>query len=517
MLVVKEGFWSFLINEPESIIQKAKQLLTFKHYNFDEKTNEYDYYFQETFAWNEYSCLRFPTGLTKYIFESLPIEKYECIDKERKRYTKDELLSIAKNVQSINPNFELRDYQIEACLIGLNRFNSLIQSATGSGKTSILSMICKVLKNDIILIKNGNNAILQQIYERLISFGINDVSWNPSAEPDYTKKIVLINNKSSDIRLKANDEPYIKFLSSVNTMIEDEAQHMQSLTAFQPILYTDPEKFKRLIGFSGSPYRTPDFPYKNDQDFRTIAIYGEPAFKYDMCDTISDGAIVQPYSYFIRYNNYKPYLPEKFKDSYFMQYRMGITYNKSRNAAGLAMIRFLNKNNVATLCCVSKIKNGLKLMEVLAEEGIKCKFICGGTEGKNLIYEYIKDENGKLILTDKPGTPKDIDNSFDEGYKIIFGSTVMAEGVDIQRFQAVVLFIGAKNYIGTTQMIGRAVRKKKSGKNIAFVIDFRDVGSFPVLSSHYEIRKKAMAKNGIINVENVQDFCKMIENLNKEE
>lgn len=519
MLIQTEQFWSYLINEPDSITSRAKELLTFKQFDFDTRSYKNYYYWQEIFKWEDYKVIRFPTGLVKRLQKVLPVDTEKKIDLERKRYASQDVLKTAELIKEINPKFDIREYQMKACLIALNGFNSLIQSAVGSGKTSVISMVCKVLENDKILITNGNNNILQQIYERLLSFGINDIGWNPSAEPDYTKRIVLINCATSHSRLNSKDEKYMEFLKTVDTWIIDECHHFQSFTGFEPIFYTKADKLKRLIGFTATPFRKYDAPYENEQDFTTIALFGEPAFEYEMKDTIEDKNIAQPYSYFINYKNYVPKLPVGFEKDYFMQYRMGITYNKARNTAGLAMLKYLSEHKINTLACVNKIKNGQKLMETLAKQGIKCKFICGNQSGGlgNSIFEYIPNKRGTLKLIETTGVPEDIEKSFDEGYHIIFSTSVMQEGVDIQRFQAAVLFTGAKNFIGTTQMIGRATRQKKNGKNIAFVIDFKDIGGIPILADHYEIRKAAMKSNGIINIEKVQDFCKLIESINDEQ
>ena len=98
-----------------------------------------------------------------------------------------------KKSNQLNPDFEIRDYQLDAVLTSVNRYRSLIHSCVGSGKSSMMSLVCKVLKNDKILILNGNNFILTQIYERLLSFGETDISWIQGKEPDYSKRIVLLN------------------------------------------------------------------------------------------------------------------------------------------------------------------------------------------------------------------------------------------------------------------------------------------------------------------------------------
>ena len=389
----------------------------------------------------------------------------------------------------------------------------ITQNYIPTHNTSVMSLVCKILEDDRILIMNGSNFILQQIYDRLVSFGIEDVSWNPSKEPDYTKRIILINTKSSDERLNKQDCNYLNFLKQVNTIIWDEAQHLQALTNFEPIFYTDIDNLHHMIGYSGSPFRNYDHPYNNIDDFTLIAIIGEPAFTYEMKDTIEDKNIAQPYSYFINYPGKEPWIPEHLKENYFVQYRANITYNKARNRSGIEMLKYLNKYNVKTLASINNIKPGQNLMKTLKEEGVNSIFICGD----NTIYEWVYTKKGKLKLETKTGTTEDIKKAFEKDYNIIFGSTVLDEGVDIEEFQAVVLFSAGKTPIAGIQRVGRASRKKKSGKNISFVIDFKDVNGNYMFRNHYEARKKMMQDSGVINIEKVYDFCKMIEELDIED
>ena len=507
-------FWSYICNESQFVINQIKEILTRKEYDFDTKTYNIRKFYQSI---NKieidniiYESIRFPTGLIKFITEKVAIQ-VENLDRGFKKHTEQEVLNYANIVKEINPNFEIRDYQITACLASLNNFQSLIHSSVGSGKTSIMSLVCKILSNDRILIMNGNNIILQQIYDRLLSFDITDVSWNPSKEPDYTKRIVLLNTKSSDERLNRQDEKYLDFLkNAVNTVIYDECQHLQALTNFEPLFYINENNLKHIIGYSGSPFRNYDHPYNNADDFTLIAIIGEPVFKYEMKDTIEDKNIAQPYSYFINYKNQEVWLPDHLKDNYFVQYRANIIYNKPRNRAGVEMLKFLDKNGVKTLASINNIKPGQNLMKTLKEEGVNSIFICGD----NTIHEWKENKKGRLKLVTTDGGIDDVKQAFDKGYNIIFGSTVMDEGVDIEEFQAVVLFSGGKTPIAGIQRVGRASRKKKTGKNISFVIDFKDVGGAYIFQNQYEKRKKMMADSGVINIPNVLDFCKMIEELN---
>ena len=173
------------------------------------------------------------------------------------------------------------------------------------------------------------------------------------------------------------------------------------------------------------------------------------------------------------------------------------------------MLKYLNKHNIKTLASINNIKPGQNLMKTLKEEGVDSIFVCGD----NTIYEWVYTKRGKLKLETRTGTTDDIKKAFENAYNIIFGSTVLDEGVDIEEFQAVVLFSAGKTPIAGIQRVGRASRKKKTGKNVSFVIDFKDVTGNYMFRNHYEARKKIMQDSGVINIEKVHDFCKMIEEL----
>ena len=324
-------------------------------------------------------------------------------------------------------------------------------------------------------------------------------------EIDYNDYVYCVEVPEHNIIVRGSGDKQYTFISG-------NCQHMQALTNFEPIFYMDDINLKHIIGYSGSPFRNYDHPYNNADDFTLIAIIGEPAFSYEMKDTIEDQNIAQPYSYFINYRNKEAWLPDHLKDNYFVQYRMNITHNKARNRAGIEMLKFLNKFGVKTLASINNIKPGQNLMKTLKEEGVASIFVCGD----NTVYEWKPTRSGKLKLYTEEGGVDNIKQAFEKGYNIIFGSTVMDEGVDIADFQAVVLFSGGKTPIAGIQRVGRASRKKKTGKNISFVIDFKDIGGASIFQNQYEKRKKMMKDCGVINIEKVQDFCKMIEELNSE-
>lgn len=504
-------FWNYIVNEPESTIDRAKQLLSRKDKDYQTgEINESIYYqiineFEIEF--DKYTTLRFPAGLTKYLSTNLLL-KIEDKPREFDKITKEDIYKKANEIKDINEKYEIRDYQIDAVYSSLYRFGSLIYSTTGSGKTSILCLLVELLKDKKVLITNGNNFILQQIYDRLISFGETDISWNKTEDPDYTKRIIIINTSSSDVRLNEQNQDYINFLKTVQLWCIDESSHFQSITNFEPMFYTDPDVLEHVVGYTATPFRNYKSPYSDPSDFTLIALLGEPAFVYNMKDTITDNNIAQPYSYFVRYKNMPAKLPPQFADNYFMQYRANITCNKNRNAAGFAMIKFLNEYNIKTLVSFNNIKPGQKLLKQLTEVGVKCMFICGN----ETIYEFKPNRRGTLKLETRKGNVDDVKKALEEDYNIILASQVFDEGVDIEIFQAAILFSAGKSPIKILQVSGRASRKK-AVNNVSFIIDFKDVGGNSIFENQYEKRRELLEDSGVKNIEDVHKFMDMIKEI----
>ena len=99
------------------------------------------------------------------------------------------------------------------------------------------------------------------------------------------------------------------------------------------------------------------------------------------------------------------------------------------------------------------------------------------------------------------------------GNDIIISSKVFDAGVDIDIFQAVILFSAGKTPIAGLQRVGRASRKKYNGMNVALAIDFKDEGGIPVFQSHYMQRRNLMVDSGVKVLNDVHDFIKLVQHI----
>lgn len=501
MIYKFDSFWSYLGNEPDAVIAKAKTLLTCKDYDFtNEQYNEIKFWIPHTNILG-IETIKFPTGLCDYVMRNLECE-VEYKRSQYEIYSENDVHKIAEDVQKIFPGFEVRDYQMNLTLASTDKYSSMIVASVGSGKTSVMSMLVMLWKDKRILITNNQNFILRQIYDRLLAMGV-PLDEIGTGTTDLTKRIVIISTQTSYNRIKEKNPEYIEYLKGVEVIINDECQHFQSVSNFSMLFYTP--NLQHLVGYTGSPFRNPDNPYGNYTDMTTIALFGEPAIVYSMEDSITNQNIATPYSYFLAYDTY----PMEFAPGtdFFIQYSRCVVYNKARNRAGVEVLRYLHNNGIKTLGLFRIVKkHGLPILKDLKKIGIKALFLQGG----ETIYEY----DDKLKLKSRKGNIDDIKDALhNQGYNIILASQVMDEGVDISSFQAGVLFTGGKSAIKIIQQTGRVSRAKSSGENISLVVDFNDSKINRMFANQCQERKKALRNNGVIELKSLQEMMSIVERM----
>jgi len=76
---------------------------------------------------------------------------------------------------------------------------------------------------------------------------------------------------------------------------------------------------------------------------------------------------------------------------------------------------------------------------------------------------------------------------------VLIGSTILDVGVDVPSVGVVILAGGFKAEYSIRQRIGRGLREKKSGPNVAFIVDFTDEHNNH-LRGHAQERKRIVAE-----------------------
>jgi superfamily II DNA or RNA helicase len=89
-------------------------------------------------------------------------------------------------------------------------------------------------------------------------------------------------------------------------------------------------------------------------------------------------------------------------------------------------------------------------------------------EAKGLRVAFIKGEN------DQVERKKALNDLATGKIDVLIGTTILDVGVDVPAVGLIVLAGGGKAEVALRQRIGRGLRAKKTGPNIALIVDFND-------------------------------------------
>ncbi len=135
-------------------------------------------------------------------------------------------------------------------------------------------------------------------------------------------------------------------------------------------------------------------------------------------------------------------------------YRLGIVDNKERNDAIVSEVSRAAAYGLSSMVLIQHKRHGDILVDLFTTNGLRVEFIQGENdqaERKEALSRLAKGEIDVLV-----------------------GTTILDVGVDVPAVGVIVLAGGGKAEVALRQRIGRGLRCKKSGPNIALVIDFND-------------------------------------------
>lgn len=169
-------------------------------------------------------------------------------------------------------------------------------------------------------------------------------------------------------------------------------------------------------------------------------------------------------------------------------YRLGIVGDESRNRHIVFEAARAAKHGLSSMVLIQQKAHGSALKKLFDAQGVKTIFIAG---------ENDQDERKRALAK---LANREID--------VLIGSTILDVGVDVPAVGMVILAGGGKAEVALRQRIGRGLRAKKKGPNIAHVVDFSD-------GFNDHLKQHSLQRQRIVNetpgfVENVlpraQDF-----------
>jgi ATP-dependent helicase IRC3 len=380
------------------------------------------------------------TGLIPYVLNvlnSLNI-KYNLIDK--------------RNIPVQNGNFKLsndftaRDYQ--AKIINGIKNRAIIQAPTGAGKTFIMaSLIAKFNVKPVIVIA-PKVSLAEQIKDEFEKF--------------FNTKIGILTGDRHEIR----DITVCTPMSAINStligkaaaILIDETHFLPSNTIFTATKLARSAYYR--IGVSATPWRDAG----DDILIEAALNIRQPSLSIQASDLIRKGKLVPCTINFINMNLNIPW-----QGNYADTYKACITENGIRNKKIVNLALESIKTRNATLILISKISHGNRILNMI-KNSMEYKEKIVTLDGKMHKVGNVEFVSGK----DNTERRRAVFQAVKDGFcKILIGSTIADEGLDISILDVLILAGGGKSSTRAFQRVGRVLRLHPLKKD-AIVYDFMD-------------------------------------------
>jgi superfamily II DNA or RNA helicase len=268
-------------------------------------------------------------------------------------------------------------------------------------------------------------------------FSAFNLKYEPLEKDGFVKEKIKITERNDEIKkLISND---------IGMIIVDEVQHLKSDMYIK--LMTLSKNVYNIFGLSATPYRY------DSTDIILNAYAGKTIVNITASYLIDRKYLVPPTIFMLDPNEHTKY---KFlSQSFPTVYNKWIVENKDRNNLIVDCCKRLLDLNRTTLITVSRIKHGEIILEEIEKQipGVKVDFIRGEVDKKTR-----KELLEKVRLKE---------------LKILVGTSVADEGLDLPALDAAILAGGGISLIKSLQRIGRTLRPYP-GKTNAIIVDFYD-------------------------------------------
>lgn len=489
-LEVHNSFCRFTGEIPEAVSVLVKEVLTYKNDIFAEKNslmnllkwarkecqslsnkpgaspgalkkaqnklNGYQYALKKLIA-SEIVCWyrdgAFPTGHLNIVFKALEAlgAVYEIVDHRQK----PEKAFIFNWVNEPHP---LRYYQAESVKIGLETGRGVFEEAVGTGKSLILAHLVKELGVRSLIIVPSKALANQLLGDFRIWFGAGKVQQVKSEDVKKGVKLkpimIIIINTLASLQKSGDLEGVLR---DVDAVFVDETHH----TGADSFLNLMPEinHIYYRFGFTGTFLRN-DGKFLDMWGFLSNVIYRYPAKQ-----AIADGFLT-PMT--VKLHVLDGIANRKYPKEYDANYCVNVEMLRT-----IKEILRENPGDQILILVNRKDKCGLMIHEFLISEGL------GGT--------YISGDDDKDTIQDA------IDGFNEKRIRVLIGSGVIGEGVDICSTDRLIMCQGGKSEIVIVQGIGRGIRLYE-GKKHATIHDFYFQGT-NYMCKHAEIRLDIYERN----------------------
>jgi superfamily II DNA or RNA helicase len=396
---------------------------------------------------------QFPTGHLELVKEALGSAgvKYEVSDARR---------SLALPVHyrwSTNPK-PPRYYQTDVVGLGKARHRGVFELAVGTGKTLMAQMLIYEIKVPTLVVVPSKDLCTQTADEYIKAFGKAAVELVDSSKKAQTKKPIRICTVHTLAALRRKDalEP---LLADLGMIITDEVHHAAAATYSSLLPYFDHIYYR--FGFSGTFMRN---------DSRTLDMWGflsTVLYRYSAAQATKEGYLT-PFEILVHE------IEGRRGSNYHNEYKRNYCQNDDLLEAIHQILESDIAQDAQVLILVGqKEASGKVIHEFLNDLSIHNEYVDGDSD-RDYVKRALSNFNAKKT-------------------KILIGSSVIGEGIDIRSTDHLIMAQGGKSEIAVTQAVGRLVRLF-DGKIKGYLHDFR-FNNTRYLIKHLEQRLEIYKKN----------------------
>lgn len=256
----------------------------------------------------------------------------------------------------------------------------------------------------------------------------------------------------------------VALLSKFECVIMEEA-HEASGNSYYDIMRHCVNAHYRLA-LTATPFMKED----EEANMRLMACCGPVGYRVTEKQLIDAGILAKPFFKYVTIKNRPPKLYRH--TGWQAAYRLGVVECKERNELVVAEAVKAHRYGLSVMALVQHTAHGDLLKHMLTLAGLRVRFISGECDH----------------ATRKAALKELADKKID----VLIGTTILDVGVDVPATGMIILTGAGKAEVALRQRIGRGLRAKKSGPNVAFIVDFEDIFN-DHLKVHYQQRHAIVA------------------------
>lgn len=235
----------------------------------------------------------------------------------------------------------------------------------------------------------------------------------------------------------------VRFLEMVEVVIGEEAHEAGGDSYYEILRHCKNATIR--VALTATPFMRDS----QGDNMRLMAAFGPVLIDVSEEMLIERGILAKPY---FKFANVSP-PPKLLKSTAFDRaYVLGYTENPNMHRAIIQDALKARQHGLPVLALVARVQHGSNLAAAMKANGLRVAFIKGEDDMKARRAEL---ENLRLGALD-----------------VVIGTNILDVGVDVPAIGLIQLAAGMKAQVSLRQRIGRGLRAKKAGPNVAFIVDY---------------------------------------------